>query len=529
MKILRLSAVALLLSVTLTGSAAPSKQYADFAKGPFQYLITIDEAKQWSAIKTDEQAKQFIDLFWARRDPTPATAVNEFKNAMEERARVADTRFGTSKLKGSATDRGKAFIALGSPSKIRRTGGEPQKTIQTPTGTGGTTAPSTDPMGGSGDPQSLQEYSGKELWEYIQGEVKIDIGQPVAEVAFIDQYASNEYKMERVARTDYKTLFDRVARKNITQPNLTEVPVYSAAETAAAAAVAAAPAGAAAPVAATVAATNALTSEALRSAVTAARSAKAPETLYLTTGEFITPEGKNFVPVQLWAPKSAGLTAGSDVTFFGAVENADGTQQVVSYEEPVKLIASNDDVFYARSLELAPGTYRATFGLAKDGKPISVVSKPLVVKGLSTGEPGISQLMLSSHIYPLTEAQAPTDPFAFGGLKVVPRGNATFHPSDELWYFMELRDPGKDATGQPKLTMAVTIAGVKADGKKTKMIGPSQEVPAQELKGVPGHYGVGQAMPLATFKPGTYTMTVKLTDTVLAKTYELQEPFTIVE
>jgi hypothetical protein len=378
-------------------------------------------------------------------------------------------------------------------------------------------------MGGSGDPQSLQEYSGKELWEYTQGEVKIDIGQPVAEVAFIDQYSSNEYKMERVPRTDYKTLFDRVARANIIQPNLTEVPKFSAAETAAAAAPAATPAGV------TVAVANALTTESLRAAVTAARAAKAPDTLYLTTGEFITPEGKQFVPVQLWAPKSSGLTAGSDVTFFGAVENEDGSQQIVSYEEPVKLLPSNDDVFYARSLELAPGTYRATFGLAKDGKPISVVSKPLVVKGLATGEPGVSQLMLASHIYPLTEAQMPTDPFAFGGLKVVPRGNATFRPADELWYFMEMRDPGKDATGQPKLMMAVTITGTKADGKKTKMIGPAQEVPAQELKGVPGHYGVGQAMPLATFKPGTYTMTVKLTDTVLGKTYELQEPFTIVE
>jgi GWxTD domain-containing protein len=528
MKIVRLSAVALFLTVALNGFAAMSKTYADWAKGPYQHLITIDEAKRWSSIKTDEQAKQFIDLFWARRDPSPGTAVNEFKNAMEERARVADTRFSTSKLKGSATDRGKAFIALGSPSKIRRTGSEPQNTIQAPGGTAGSGA-APDPMSGSsGDTPSggLQSYSPKELWEYTAGEVKIDLGQPVAEVAFIDQYASGDFKMERVPRTDYRTLFDRIAKASITQPNLTEVPTYTAAEVAAAASV---PVAAVTPAGATVAATPALTSEALVSAVTAARAAKASDTLYLTTGEFITPEGKQFVPVQLWAPKSAGLAAGSDVTFFGAVENEDGSQRILSYEEPVKLVASNDDVFYARSLELAPGTYRATFGLAKDGKPISVVSKPLVVKGLETGQPGVSQLMLSSHIYPLTEAQLATDPFAFGGLKVVPRGNATFRTADELWYFVEMRNPGKDATGQPKVTMAVTIAGTKADGKKTKMIGPSAEVPAQELKGVPGHYGIGQAMPLATFKPGSYTMTVKLTDTVLAKTYELSEPFTIVE
>jgi GWxTD domain-containing protein len=522
MKIVRLSAVALFLAVALNGFAALSKTYADWAKGPFEHLMTIDERKQWSAVKTDEQAQQFIELFWARRDPTPGTAANEFRTGMEERARAADSRFTTSKVKGSASDQGKVFIALGSPSKIRRTSSEPKNNIQTPGGVGGEEE--------SANPTSLQSYSPKELWEYEQGKLKFDIGQPIAEVAFIDQYGSNEWKMERVPRTDYRSLFDRVAKANITQPNLTEVPTYSAAETAAANAAAAAPmAATAAPVAAT-ATVNALTTEALRTAVTGARAAKAPDTLYMTTGEFITPEGKHFVPVQLWAPKSSGLAAGTEVTFFGAVENEDGTQQIVSYEEPVKLVASQDDVFYARSLELAPGTYRATFGLAKDGKPVSVVSKPLVVKGLETGQPGVSQLMLASQIFPLTEAQAPTDPFAFGGLKVVPRGNATFRPSEELWYFMEMRNPGKDATtGQPKVTMAVTIAGTKADGKKTKMIGPPQEVPAQELKGVPGHYAVGQAMPLETFKPGSYTMTVKLTDVALGKTYELQEPFTIVE
>lgn len=518
MKIVRLSAaVALFLSVALNGSAALSKTYSSWGKGPFQHLMTIEEAKQWSAIKTDEQAKQFIDLFWARRDPTPATAVNEFKNGMEERVKAADARFSTSKLKGSETDRGKVFIVMGSPTKINRTGSEPKGNIQTPGGVGGEE---------SENPTSLQSYSPKELWSYDQGQLKFDIGQPLAEVAFIDQYGSNDWKMERVPRTDYRSLFDRVARLNITQPNLIEVPTYSAAETAAAAAPAAAT-----PAAVTVAATaNALTTETLVSAVTVARAAKAPETLYMTTGEFITPEGKHFVPVQLWAPKSAGLAAGSDVTFFGAVESEDGSTRIVSYEEPVKLAASNDDVFYARSLELPPGSYRATFGLAKDGKPIAVVSKPLAVKGLETGQPGVSQLMLSSQIFPLTEAQNPTDPFAFGGLKVVPRGNATFRTSEELWYFMEMRNPGKDATtGQPKVTMAVTIAGTKADGKKTKMVGPASEVPAQELKGVPGHYAVGQAMPLATFKPGSYTMTVKLTDVTLGKTYELQEPFTIVE
>jgi hypothetical protein len=49
------------------------------------------------------------------------------------------------------------------------------------------------------------------------------------------------------------------------------------------------------------------------------------------------------------------------------------------------------------------------------------------------------------------------------------------------------------------------------------------------LKGVPGHYGVGQAMPLSTFKPGEYKLTVKLKDVALDKTWELSEPFRITQ
>jgi len=104
-----------LLTLSLAGSAfgALSKENTDFAKGPTQYLLTKEEQKQWRSVATDEQAKAFIDLFWARRDPSPGTARNEFHDGILERIKHADESYATAQLRGSATDRGKVYIVMG--------------------------------------------------------------------------------------------------------------------------------------------------------------------------------------------------------------------------------------------------------------------------------------------------------------------------------------------------------------------------------------------------------------------------------
>src|SRR5205807_7106367 len=108
-------------------------------------------------------------------------------------------------------------------------------------------------------------------------------------------------------------------------------------------------------------------------------------------------------------------------------------------EEPAKLAASKDDLFFDKSLTLPPGKYKGTFGLAQGGKPVSMVSTELDVPAMEKDTAGVSPLILSNNVYALSVAQMPTDPYAFGGIKVVPKSDSTFHKSDELWYFLELR------------------------------------------------------------------------------------------
>ena len=509
-----------LLTLSLAASAfgALSKENVEFGKGPTQHLLTREEQKQWKAIATDEQAKAFIDLFWARRDPSPGTPVNEFRNAINERIKIADGSYGTAKSRGAATDRGKVFVLLGAPTTLRRSGG----------GQTGVRGPNTVLREAGLDATSVQGRAPSERWIYEQIKSDLPLGQRIAEVAFNDQYATNDWKMERgVAGTDYATLFDRVARSYIAQPNLTEVPAYGAGAPAATT-------GATTmsiPTAVSTAAPSGIKSEALRSAIDAARASKAAsDTLFLSYGEFVTPEGEYFVPVQLYAPKSAGLNASTAVTFFGAVEKVGGGERVLEIEEPATLTASGDAVFYARSLTVPPGNYVGTFGLASDGKVISVVSKPMTLQTLDQAAPAVSGLMLSNNVYALSQAQLPTDPFAFGGIKVVPKGDLTFRTSDELWYFVEVRNPGLDATTtQPKMSTKFGVTGKANDGTVVNRNAPVGLATVQPLKGVPGHFVIAEAIPLASFKPGSYTISIKVYDIALDKSYDLTESFRVVE
>jgi len=102
-----------------------SPLHQDWGKGPAQWIMTADEQRQWKQITTDEEAETFILLFWARRDPTPGTPLNEFKADFEGRVKIADERYanrdsiGTVITRGAMSDRGRVLLVLGYPDDIK--------------------------------------------------------------------------------------------------------------------------------------------------------------------------------------------------------------------------------------------------------------------------------------------------------------------------------------------------------------------------------------------------------------------------
>ncbi|MGQ9470183.1 MAG: GWxTD domain-containing protein, partial [Candidatus Aminicenantales bacterium] len=61
----------------------------------------------------------FIENFWKKRDPNPATPENEFKIAYYRRIAFANKFFGTAGIPGWRTDRGRIFILLGAPNEVQ--------------------------------------------------------------------------------------------------------------------------------------------------------------------------------------------------------------------------------------------------------------------------------------------------------------------------------------------------------------------------------------------------------------------------
>ncbi|MCX6556152.1 MAG: GWxTD domain-containing protein [Candidatus Aminicenantes bacterium] len=80
-----------------------------------RYIITKQEKKVFPSLGAAER-KQFIEDFWKKRDPSPDTEENEFRDEYYGRIDKANRLFreGSS---GWLTDRGRAYILLGDPER----------------------------------------------------------------------------------------------------------------------------------------------------------------------------------------------------------------------------------------------------------------------------------------------------------------------------------------------------------------------------------------------------------------------------
>ncbi|MBN2245672.1 MAG: GWxTD domain-containing protein [Candidatus Aminicenantes bacterium] len=103
----------LVFSVPMYSIAAD--KYEDWLKQEVDLIITDQEKKEFKKLKTDESKENYIKLFWAKRDPTPKTEKNEFKEEYYLRLEHVKDRFRYGYKTGLQTDQGKVYLLFGEP------------------------------------------------------------------------------------------------------------------------------------------------------------------------------------------------------------------------------------------------------------------------------------------------------------------------------------------------------------------------------------------------------------------------------
>jgi GWxTD domain-containing protein len=90
-----------------------------------QSISTADELLAYSRLRTKPERDAFIARFWERRDPTPGTPVNEFRDEFVRRVQFARERLADPQSAGTAgfdTDRGRVYLMFGQPDAIEAQG-----------------------------------------------------------------------------------------------------------------------------------------------------------------------------------------------------------------------------------------------------------------------------------------------------------------------------------------------------------------------------------------------------------------------
>src|SRR5713226_7048024 len=81
------------------------------------WIISDEERSAFKQLSNDEERDSFIEAFWQRRDPTPDTVENEFKEEHYARMAYANEHFPAG-IPGWKTDRGRIYIMYGKPDEI---------------------------------------------------------------------------------------------------------------------------------------------------------------------------------------------------------------------------------------------------------------------------------------------------------------------------------------------------------------------------------------------------------------------------
>src|SRR5271170_2258243 len=149
-----------------------SKTYKKWLDEDVIYIISDEEKAAFKQLSNDEERDSFIEAFWQRRDPTPDTEENEFKEEHYRRIEYANEHFAAG-IPGWKSDRGRIYIMYGPADEIEShpSGGSYQRP--------------TEEGGGETSTFPFEDWR----YRYLEG-----IGQEV-NIEFVDTCMCGDYHM----------------------------------------------------------------------------------------------------------------------------------------------------------------------------------------------------------------------------------------------------------------------------------------------------------------------------------------------
>ena len=481
------------------------KFYKKWLDEDVRWIISDEEKSAFKQLSNDEERDSFIENFWLRRDPTPDTVENEFKEEHFRRIAYANEHFAAG-VPGWRTDRGRIYIMYGKPDEIEShpSGGYYQRT---PEEGGGST--STYPF---------------ETWRYryLEG-----IGTEII-IEFVDPCMCNEYHMtidrsekdallhvpgaglERLGPGMYGNSqdkqFDRLeqfAKINSPPPvkfkDLEEIVSHKISM-------------------------NLMPFDVRWDFVrVTADTVLVPVTIQLKNKD-ITFNTKESVSIGI-------------VNIFGRITTLTGRiaqtfEDTVTVSQPSELLPKvlEADNVYWKALPLRPGRYRLDL-VVKDvnGDRAGSWSKGVVVPEYSEDKLASSTLILADMMEKVPSKSVGAGNFVIGDTKVRPRvapadgKPAMFRRNQRLNFWMQVYNLGvDDKTHKPSANVEYEIVNlqtnkpvVKSEESTTDMGNASEQVTLQK------------SLSLASIPPGTYRITIKVVDNLTKQTINPSASFQV--
>jgi GWxTD domain-containing protein len=485
------------------------------------YIITDEERKAWKRLSTDDERENFIEQFWLRRDPTPDTEENEYKEEHYRRIAYANDRFASG-IPGWKTDRGRMYIMYGPPDEVddHSSGGTYDRPIEEGGGTTSTfpfidwTYRYIEGVGSnikiefvdttmSGEFRMSMDPSEKDALTYVPG----------AGLTLYEQMGMAD-KSQRFTRTDGTTLgtgnqpmpasMDEFERLN-QFANLQKAPQVKFKDL------------------------QAVVSSSIRynnlPFKVRADYVKITDSTILTT---VTIE---FQRRDLQFQQKDNI-AKATVNIFGRITSITG-KVVNTFEDPVTIEVPADLLskaidgasIYQKEIPLAPGMYRLNV-VCKDITGGNMTNYPmaLTVPHFDDEKLASSSLILADLIEKVPTNSIGTGQFVIGDTKVRPRMTDTFERNEKLGIYTQFYNFSPDEkTKKPNASIEYDIT---KKGAPQPVLHYSEEVTT-----IPGassqQVTVEKLLPLQSLEPGQYTLNMKVVDRNSNQTLTPTASFTV--